>query len=232
MTLTTEQIRQYGVPFSEAFTRFASPELVEELLEAQAPIEPPKPDAERPIISAVLTISHVLQLPTMQRLQAEKQQSVLVAMQAHLQYWLEAGELVAFGNRTAPKQVRVRRKVHHEYWRHAQIDWQNETSTATDSPLAYSRLVAIDTLDFPEETFFPAMGPKYFGDKITEAMEQLSREIGNFKTAELSHKARAKLIRDWVSNKYPAININDRGFHTATIRRHFVRFRNRPVIKT
>ena len=231
MTLTTEQIRQFGVPFSDAFTHFASQELIDDLSEAQADIEPPKPEAERPILSAVIAVSHLFQMPTLQKVQAEKEQRIMAEMQAHLQYWMETGEFVAFGNQTAPTPVRTRRKIHHEYWRHALIDWQSETSTATDSAVSYSRLVVIDAQAFPENTFFPPMGPKYYGAQILEAMENLNRKIGNFRTAELSHKARSKMIRDWVLDKYPHININDRGFHAATIRRHFVRFRNQPNFK-
>ncbi|RYZ92650.1 MAG: hypothetical protein EOP06_03610, partial [Proteobacteria bacterium] len=205
MALTTAQIRQFGVRFQEACIKFASEDLHAELSAAQSSLEPPPIDTEKPVTSLIQSVSFLFLAPSQQKAKAEQEARALDLMRDHLRYWMEVGELVGYGSQVAPTQVRVPRKIPADFWVNAQIDREQEV--ARDAARTYQRLLVIDPMDFPSEVFQPAFGPKYFGKQIFAVMEKLNSEIPNFRTAELSHKQRASLIRNRLSAECPSLNL-------------------------
>jgi hypothetical protein len=156
MTLTTAQIRQFGVPFRDACIKFASPDLTEELLAAQAELNPPAIDREKPILSIVESVSFLLQLPHLQKAKTDQEKRSLDAMRDHLKFWLESGELIGFGNQVLPSAVRVPRKISYDFWRNASIDREQET--AADARASISASLSLIHSTSPMRYFFQYRG--------------------------------------------------------------------------
>lgn len=221
MTLETHEIRSLGVPLRAAITKFASQDLLDEFEEALKPISLPEFDQQKPWISIINGISFVAQIPQLEKAKIEHQARVQSALQDHLKFWLEMGELVGCGNQVSPVSTRVPRKIHFDFWRNAEIDWEKEI--AKDAARVYQRILVVDPEDFPGRELFPGMGPKYFASEIREAMSELEIELRNFGTSEMPHKVRANFVRERVKRNHPKINTDGRGFDVDTIRRHFKR---------
>lgn len=221
MTLETPEIRQFGIPLRDAITRFASEDLLGELEAINRLPEQPQIDPDKPVMSLLAVAAFGFQTHTHFKTLPDRIQRLQDEMREHIRFWLDTGELVGFGMKVTPKQVRVHRKIPRDFWRNAEIDWDREFASNGES--SFRELLVIDTQDFPERVFFPNYGPRYFGKEIREAIRALDQLHKGFREPPWTHKLRAIEVVHWINAEYREIKTGGRGFMTDTIRRHYQR---------
>ena len=216
MVLRNDQIREHGIPLSEAWYVFASPPLREAYdLPAEEIKIPEKPAADGWEFAA--NVANFLRKSIAQPKQhAQRLMDLKAEMQTDLFDWLLERDLFAFGHQISPSEVRNYRKIPSDFWNGARPDWDNDA--ASDVVRRFHKILVIDPEDFEGFDFEPKIGRRSHKAKIEDAIKALNVEIEDFRTGK-THKEKNALIRERILLKYPKIDVYGYGFGDDAIRK-------------
>ncbi len=226
MVLESDEIRQHGVRFCEAWDVFATPRLREEY-DAPFPRSEYEVDPEKGVASSLFDMVGHYSTENLQRSAwKQRREEIIQEMVRDLYDWLMEDLLIAYGFQMKPSSVRTYRKIPASFWDNAKPNWENDA--AFDLERHYHKILIIDPDDFPGIDFSPKLGRKSEKPKILYAIRALDIKYPKFRN-NMVHKERIKLIRESIKADYPELDVFGNNFGDDTIRKIITSYLKKPI---
>ena len=215
--LKSPEIQKIGTPLKEAWLHFATRHYRTQWKQPAPVPQSVDHDPETPILNVLNGLSHLKLSRYMQEQWEKKKLHLQEDLKTSLIERLGQRKLIGFARQMAPTEVRQYRRVDSDFWAMAQINWHD--GSAYDQTSAYARVLIVCPRRHPEADFPKQKGPKIpKNEKIKEATQYFLSTEPDF-AQNMTHKKRAKKIRERIKKLYPEDDVFGRGYSDDNIRK-------------
>lgn len=132
-------------------------------------------------------------------------------------------KLIAFGHKENQKNPYALQKIAAQFWRDADIIWND--NSAINPTEEYSRICIVQACAHPELLAAERIGRPTNRSLISAAINVATANNSEF--LNLTNKEKNRIVRDYISQDNPEIDVFGKGWSDDAIRKHIAEYKKR-----